>query len=131
LHAGADMGRILLVEDDADAGRVVAEFLGTLGHRVISASSARQARRVLAIERVDLALIDCLMKGEQGDSLAEHVSQLGIPTILTSGDPHYLETLGGQGLPFLAKPFRLVALEELISRFLQTDPERQSPVASN
>jgi CheY-like chemotaxis protein len=116
---GTAMGRILLVEDDADVERIVSEFLATLGHFVISASSAQQARFVVASEPVDLALIDCLMKGEQGDSLAEYVSQLGIPTILTSGDPHYLKTIGGQDLPFLAKPFRLVTLEELISRILQ------------
>ena len=114
-----NMGRILLVEDDADVGRIVSEFLGTLGHSVTSASSAQQARSVVASESVDLALIDCLMKGEQGASLAEYVSQLGIPTILTSGDPHYLETLGGQDRPFLPKPFRLLALKALISRIMQ------------
>ena len=66
------------------------------------------------------------MSGEQGNSLAEHVSQLGIPTILTSGDPHYLETLDGQEVPFLPKPFRLTALEELVSRILQPKVGNQS-----
>jgi len=65
------------------------------------------------------------MSGEQGDSLAEHASQLGIPTILTSGDPHYLETLPGHPLPFLPKPFRLAALGDLI---LQLLPPSDPPV---
>jgi len=125
------MGRILLVEDDADVGRIVAEFLGTVGHSVISASSAQQARFAVATEAVDLALIDCLMKGEQGDSLAEYVSQLGIPTILTSGDPQYLETLAGQDLPFLPKPFRLTALEELISQILQANRVDRPAIAND
>jgi DNA-binding NtrC family response regulator len=86
------MACILVVEDDADVGLIVGDFLETLGHSVISASSAQHARSVVATKSVDVALIDCLMKGEQGDSLAEYVSQLGTPTILTSGDPQYLET---------------------------------------
>ena len=112
------MAQILLVEDDADVQIVVSEFLSTIGHQVISASSAKQARHALADKAVDLAVIDCLMSGEQGNSLAEHVRQLGIPTVMTSGDPHYLEILGDQSLPFLPKPFRLGELSELISQIL-------------
>src|SRR4051794_35850669 len=106
---------ILVVEDDADVQAVVIEFLQATGYQVLSAASAEEARHVLACASVDLALIDCVMSREQGDSLAEHASRLGIPTILTSGDPHYLEPPSEQSLPFLAKPFRLAALAELIS----------------
>ena len=112
------MAYILLVEDDADVQSVVAEFLVGLGHRLTCASSAQEARRFLASETVDLALIDCLMSGEQGNSLAEHASELGIPTILTSGDPHYIETCSDPRFPFLPKPFRLTSLDELIARTL-------------
>jgi DNA-binding NtrC family response regulator len=112
------MARILLVEDDADVQRVVSEFLQTTGYHVLSAASAEQARLILASEPIDLALIDCLMSGEQGNSLAEHAAKLGVPAILTSGDPHYLETLSAPTVPFLPKPFRLTALDELISRTL-------------
>jgi two-component system OmpR family response regulator len=113
------MPRILLVEDDADVQAVVSEFLETVGHHVVATASAEQARLILASEPVDLALIDCLMSGEQGTSLAEHAVRLGVPTILTSGDPRYLDKLCEQTFPFLPKPFRLTALEELISRTLQ------------
>jgi DNA-binding NtrC family response regulator len=120
------MVRILLVEDDADVQSVVSEFLGLSGYSVVLAASAEQARLFLANQPIDLAVIDCLMSGEQGDSLAEHASRLGIPTILTSGDPHYLQTLPDHPLPFLPKPFRLSALGELI---LQLLPESKIRVA--
>ena len=113
------MAHILSVEDDADVQSIVSEFLANVGHRVTSASSAEQARRVLGSEPVDIALIDCLMSGERGNSLAEHTMSLGIPTILTSGDPHYIETRSGHSLPFLPKPFRLTSLDELIARTLR------------
>jgi DNA-binding NtrC family response regulator len=112
------MANILLVEDDADVQAVVSEFLATIDHRVTSAKSAEEARLILANEPVDLALIDCLMGGEQGNSLAEHASELGIPTILTSGDPHYIESSWELSFPFLAKPFRLTSLDELIASTL-------------
>lgn len=112
------MARILVVEDDSDVRDVVIDFLQAAGYAVLSAESADRARMLLGDAKVDLALIDCLMKGEQGDSLAEHAAKLGIPTILTSGHPHYLETAGKHSLTFLAKPFRLTELEELISEKL-------------
>jgi two-component system phosphate regulon response regulator OmpR len=119
-HAGRQpMAHILLVEDDADVQSIVSEFLVTLGHRLTCASSAEEARLFLASEPVDLALVDCLMSGEQGNSLAQHASRLGIPTILTSGDPHSIETSSDHPFPFLAKPFRLTSLDELIARTLR------------
>jgi two-component system phosphate regulon response regulator OmpR len=112
------MAHILVVEDDVDVQSIVSEFLVTLGHRLTCASSAEEARRFLASEPVDLALVDCLMSGEQGNSLAEHASKLGVPTILTSGDPNYIETCSEHSFPFLPKPFRLTSLDELIARTL-------------
>jgi DNA-binding NtrC family response regulator len=118
------MAHILLVEDDADVQSIVSEFLVTLGHRLTCASSAQEARLFLASEPVDLALVDCLMSGEQGNSLAEHASKLGVPTILTSGDPDYIETCSNHPFPFLAKPFRLTRLDELIARTLHCRDNR-------
>jgi two-component system OmpR family response regulator len=111
--------RILVVEDDVEVQTVVLEFLRTAGHDVFCAASAEQARRLLADKVIDLALVDCLMSGERGISLPEHAVRLGVPTILTSGDPHYLEARPEGRFPFLPKPFRLSALDELISRTLQ------------
>ncbi len=120
------MAHILLVEDDADVQCVVSEFLVALGHRLTCASSAQEARLYLASQPVDLALVDCVMTGEQGNSLAEHASELGVPTILTSGDPHYIETCSEHHFPFLPKPFRLTSLAELIARTLNKPGSRRS-----
>jgi DNA-binding NtrC family response regulator len=120
------MAHILLVEDDADVRSVILEFLVVLGHRLTCASSAQEARLCLASEPVDLALVDCLMSGEHGNSLAEHASELGVPTILTSGDPHYIETCSEDRFPFLPKPFRLTTQDELIARTLHKLESDQS-----
>ena len=109
---------ILVVEDDYAVQQVISEFLRSTGHQVCCAISAAEARRHLASKPIQLALIDCLMSGEQGDSLAEHAASLGVPIILTSGDPRYLKTFASGSFPFLSKPFRLSELEQLISQVL-------------
>ena len=111
--------RILVVENDRAVQEVICEFLRSAGHQVYCAASAEQARHCLAGERIELALIDCLMRGEQGDSLAEHVSSLGVPAILMSGDPQYLRKTSTGGLPFLGKPFHLGELEQIIAQTLE------------
>lgn len=113
---------ILVVDDDVEVREVVCEFLRDGGHMVLSAGSAGQARALMASEAIDLTLIDCVMSGEQGGSLAEHASALGIPAILTSGDARYGETIPQPGIPFLTKPFRLTELDELISRTVAVPP---------
>ncbi|HEY3910927.1 MAG TPA: response regulator [Stellaceae bacterium] len=112
------MPRILVVEDDVEVREVVCEFLRDGGHLVLSAGSAQQARELLARELVELLIIDCVMSGEQGGSLAEHATTLGIPAILTSGDLRYRETIAQPAVPFLTKPFRLGELGALIARTL-------------
>ena len=117
------MARILIVEDDDDVQKVLSEYLCSSGYSILTAASAELARQLLATEAIDLALIDCLMSGEHGNSLAEYASRLGIPAILTSGDPHFLDILSEGSFPFLAKPFRLTALDELIPGVLKTSRE--------
>jgi two-component system OmpR family response regulator len=112
------MPRILVVEDEIEVRELVCEFLRESGHKVLSAGSAQQARDLLASEKVDLLVIDCVMSGEQGGSLAEHASALGLPAILISGDMRSRETIAQPAVPFLTKPFRLSELEELISRMV-------------
>jgi DNA-binding NtrC family response regulator len=109
------------VEDDGEVRRVLVEFLRSIGHDVRSANCAEQARALLAAEPVRLALIDCLMSGEQGNSLAEHAASLAIPVILTTGDPECLDRLAVSRFPLLPKPFRLAALQELVGRVLASE----------
>ena len=117
------VSHILVVEDDCAVQDVISEFLRSTGHQVYCAVSAAEARQYLASERIQLALIDCLMSGEQGNSLGEYALSLGVPTILTSGDPQSLKTISAGSFPFLSKPFRLSELEQLVSQILETVQE--------
>jgi len=68
--------RVLVVEDDADTGRMLAEVLGERGAHVIRADTAAEA--VVAIERAipDLLISDIGMPGEDGYELLRRVRAL-------------------------------------------------------
>ncbi len=117
------MPSILVVDDNSEVRELVCEFLRDSGHVIFSAGSALQARALLARETIDLVIVDCVMSGEPGVSLAAHASSLGVPAILTSGDLRYGETIAPSATPFLSKPFRLGQLEELVARTAR--PPRQ------
>ena len=117
------MPSILVVDDNCEVRAIVCEFLRDSGHLVFAAGSALHARAVLARETIDLLIVDCVMSGEQGDSLAAHAASLGVPAILTSGDLRYGETITPSAAPFLSKPFRLGQLAELVARTVR--PARQ------
>jgi DNA-binding NtrC family response regulator len=113
------MPTILVVEDDPQVRETLVDFMQVLGHDVLSARSAAEARLLIADRAVHLVVSDCALQGERGESLAEHSSALGIPVILTTGHPDYLENLGDLSFVVLRKPFRLDALEALIVAALQ------------
>jgi two-component system, OmpR family, response regulator len=113
------MPTILVVEDDPQVRETLIEFMHLLGHAAFSARSAAEARSLLADHAVHLVVSDCAMQGEPGASLAEHSRALGIPVILTTGHPDYLESLGELPFVVLRKPFRLDDLEPLIAAALQ------------
>ncbi|MEO8113765.1 MAG: ATP-binding protein, partial [Phenylobacterium sp.] len=77
---------VLLVEDDAGVGDVVAAMLEDLGHGVQRAENAAQALKVLKRgDRVDLLLTDLVMPGDKtGVDLAHEAVALrpGLPVIL-------------------------------------------------
>ena len=63
------MGHALIVEDDADAARMVAALIGAQGFSADTAHSLLEARRQLAIQSPDLVLLDLQLPDGDGISL--------------------------------------------------------------
>src|SRR5918997_297792 len=59
-------GRILLVEDQAPAAEMVADFLGDEGYEVVAAVGLAAAEAALAAGRFDLVLCDSLRRSTTG-----------------------------------------------------------------
>jgi len=67
--------RVLVVDDDPSLRSLVRDFLTAHGYEVIEADSGTAARNVLAQREVDVVILDVMMPGEDGLSIARSLSQ--------------------------------------------------------
>jgi DNA-binding response OmpR family regulator len=81
---------ILIVDDEPGLRDVLEEYLVAQGYAALTAENAAAARLIAAAQRLDAALVDITMPGEDGLSLARHLrerySQLGIIILTSAGD---------------------------------------------
>lgn len=108
---------ILVVEDDALLNFVTCEDLIQLGYEVVSASNADRAIEILeARDDIRVLFTDIDMPGSlDGLKLATAVRHRWPPirVIVTSGNP--LGDVLPPRVSFIAKPYRVAALGEMIS----------------
>ena len=109
--------RILVVEDEADLRRYVAEYLAMQGFQVDQAEDGRAMRERLATGSFDLVLLDLRLPGEDGLALLRELRRAGdLPVIMVTamGDP--VDRVVGLELgadDYLVKP---VEFRELLAR---------------
>jgi CheY-like chemotaxis protein len=118
---------VLVVDDDALVLQSTAAMLADLGHRVLEASSGREALEYLGrAHSVDLVITDQAMPGMTGVQLAATIKQqwLHLPVILVSGYadlPSHLEP----SLIRLSKPFGQDRLARAITESMQDAAARK------
>ncbi|MBE7218055.1 MAG: response regulator transcription factor [Caulobacteraceae bacterium] len=130
--AASEEGRHLLVVDDDDRIRdLLKTFLARRGFRVTGARDAASARRLMATLHFDLMVLDVMMPGEDGFSLAASLPPAGAPPVLmltARGEP--ADRIRGLSLgvdDYLPKPFEpqeLVLRIEAILRRAHAAPAR-------
>src|SRR5689334_1645202 len=119
------MPRVLAVDDDGDVLEIIEEIFCDNGWDITGAGSAARARERLARTRFDMVVVDCMMPGEPGLSLAQHAHSLGLPVLIITGDAARLPDLEPGGFAVLAKPFRIAELMQAADAVLHsTDPTR-------
>ena len=115
----AELPHILVVDDDIDVRDVVRQLLEDDDLRVSLAGNGAEMRRIVAEEAVDLVLLDALLPGESGLSLAGHAHSHGLSVILMTGDPAQREAVEASSFPFILKPFRMADLLVIVHLALQ------------
>lgn len=112
---------VLLIEDDALVRLVTSAELRAVGLAVIEAVSAQEAYdALLAGLAVDVVFTDVRTEGAlDGYELASRLraERPDLPVILTSG--HFDRTLAAVVAPFLAKPYQIETVIQLIRAQLQ------------
>lgn len=107
---------VLLVEDDALVRMITAGELRAAGLTVIEATSAEEAyEAIIGGLGVDVVFTDVRTEGGlDGYEFARRLraERPRLPVILTSG--HLDESVAGRVAPFLAKPYRIEAVIQLI-----------------
>lgn len=113
---------ILLVEDNPDLREALAEFLATRGYRVRAFSSAEAAIAGDTADREapDLLITDLCLPGINGVTLAEFLRcrRPDLPVIVVSTLLYAQDLRQHSRLQFLAKPFAMSDLEELVRKAL-------------
>lgn len=118
-------GHILLVEDDAGVGELIADILGGEGYRITVAPTERAALAALAAARYDLVLSDALADLELGEGRWAAVGRIRAaagPTpvvICTAHHPRHFADFAARGFSgLIRKPFDLDDLVAPVARLI-------------
>jgi two-component system OmpR family response regulator len=108
---------ILVVDDDRNIRDPLARFLQSNAFDVSTADSAAAARKILAVGKVDLIILDVMMPGEDGLAFCREIRQGGsLPVVFVSALTEEVDRILGiemGGDDYLPKPF---SPRELLAR---------------
>ena len=110
------MANILFVDDESAIRDMLKTVLKLAGHRPLEAADADQARQILQGQDADLALVDIMMPGEDGFSLARDLIASGIPVLFLTAKTAVQDRVRGLRMgaeDYVLKPFEP---EELLAR---------------
>jgi len=118
--------RILVVEDEPTVARLIADVLSEDGHVVDTILDSREGLELAQARQYDLVICDLRMPHLDGRAfyrqLVRGENPLQQRLIFVTGDtlaPRTVDFLQTCGLPYLAKPFLVEELKEVVGRTLE------------
>jgi two-component system, OmpR family, response regulator len=130
-----DAAHILVVDDDARIRQMLVRYFEQEGYRISAAADGVAMRAQLAARAVDVILLDVVMPGEDGLTLAREIrakSNVGI--IMLTGRDDVLDRVVGLEVgadDYIAKPFHLrEVLARVKSVLRRRGPASVSPAPS-
>jgi DNA-binding response OmpR family regulator len=115
-----DLGRILVVDDEAPVREVLTEYFSTEGYAVEAATSGVEALIAVRGGRADLVLLDVRMPGLDGVQVLQRIRELtkSVPVIMVTANEDVglaKETLKLGAFDYVAKPFDFTYLERAVT----------------
>jgi two-component system OmpR family response regulator len=112
-----DNGHILIVDDQREICDLVQEYLTGEGYRVSTAQDGGEMRKAMAQSAVDLVILDLMLPGEDGLTLARTLRQeSSVGIVILTGRGEIVDRIIGLEMgadDYLPKPFHL---RELLAR---------------
>ncbi len=121
---------IYVVDDDAQARKMIEQYLGLHDIEVVGMSTADEMLRRLPRLRPNLVVLDIMMPGTGGLQALKHLRESGedLPVILLTALSDYGDRVNGLDLgadDYIGKPFNA---RELLARIRAVMRRRQAPV---
>ena len=103
------LGRILIIDDEKQNNEIIKDILEDVNYLTVLASSASEAKTIVAVEDFDLVLLDVWMPGQDGMSLLEEwiIDGFDTPIVMMSGHAEpsdIVRALKLGAVDFLKKP---------------------------
>ena len=124
-----DAPLVMVVDDDVDILDAIRFLLEDEGYQVITVERVPDAAALLPAEdaRPDLIVLDLLLSGQDGRTICQHLKSSpesrDIPVLMISAHPGARESVMEAGADaFLAKPFSIDALLDIIADRFQLNP---------
>jgi two-component system phosphate regulon response regulator OmpR len=100
--------RLLLVDDDPEIRELTEVYLTQQGFQVASVDSGEAMDAYLAVHKVDLIVLDLMLPGEHGLSIARRLKDEAVPIVIISAQGDDVDRIVGLEVgadDYLAKPF--------------------------
>jgi two-component system phosphate regulon response regulator OmpR len=132
-----DAAHLLIVDDDSRIRALLARYLTMQGYRVTTAANSADAKAKMQSLAFDILVLDVMMPGGSGISLARDVRQqnepgASVPIIFLTAKGEVDDRIGGLeagGDDYVAKPFDPRELTLRIAGLLRRSKERDVPLA--
>ncbi len=129
----SERATLLVVDDDAEIRELIQEYLDNQGYHVICVEDGPAMDETLAESSVDLVLLDLMLPGEDGLSIAKRLkASRNTPIIMVSAQGEEVDRIVGLEIgadDYIAKPFNprelLARIRAVMRRHTAPDPDRQ------
>ena len=125
MRTNTDALRIMIVEDEAVIGLVLADALKDEGHQIIGPfSSQHEALGSLDCSRPDVAILDLTLQDGLCSGLARELRSRDLPFLVYSGhDRKRMSTDDLNDVPWIEKPGRLDEITAALDTLARPDRE--------
>jgi DNA-binding response OmpR family regulator len=123
------LGKVLIVDDEAEVLRLLQEFLSLRGYDVVLAGSGMEALEAVDTQKPDLVLLDVAMPEMDGVETLGRIVALepALPVIMVTANTDISVTsklLAMGAVDYIPKPFDLEYLDQAVSIQLAAGEDR-------